>query len=437
MAEDRKIIYPLRDFNYCYHGPLFVQGENMWLYDDQGKRYLDGISGLWNVSFGHSNERINHAVEEQLSNLSYVNMISCSSLCTQRYAENLIRLFRGDFTRLIYTCSGSEAIESAVKTARKYHRLLGKEKRTKIAVLDMSYHGTTYAAMSASGMDTLEMKNYAPVVGGFVLLTTPYILEKASEEVMQQKKELCILELKELFNHADEVAAVLLEPVIGSGGIIPLPEWYLQTLAQYARQTDTLLIFDEVATGFGRTGALFAYHEMGVKPDLICLSKGINNGVIPMGATLLNSKVEKVYLDRHQYIEHYSTQNGNPLACAAANAVLQLLNEETLHHIIQMGNYLKNLLRDKFEPLDCVREIREKGLMLGIDLVDSKGKPLSLQQLSVLELRLRNRGLIVYPFSIDDVTGGLSLFPSYCIEKKEADRMIMLLYHELRENIIF
>lgn len=432
--KESSIIYPLKCFSYNYDGPLICYGNNMYLCDENGKKYLDAISGLWNVSFGHTNREINERVNEQLKQISYINMISMVAQINEKYANNLIELVQDTFSRLIYTCSGSESIECAIKIARKYQRIRGELYKNKIVIFDMSYHGTTYAAMSASGMDVEEITNYAPVVDGFIRLKTPFILQ--GENKKEISKQLYLENLKKVFQEHDDIAAVLMEPIIGSGGIITIPDWYIEKLSCYTKERDILLIFDEVATGFGRTGSYFRYNNLNVQPDIMCLSKSINNGVIPMGAVLINKNIEEKFISNNQYIEHFSTQNGNALACAAASAVLGLLkNKQLLIDINDKGTYLKEKLKEQLEVLPIVREIRGVGLMIGIDLVDKKGIPLTLSKLESMEKIIRSRGLLVYPFSIEGVTGGFSLFPFYYMSIKEADRIVSILFKVLSKEI--
>lgn len=424
------VVYPLRSFNYSYNGPMYVKGKGIYLIDEQGKKYIDAISGLWNVSFGHSNKRINDAVNKQLNDMSYVNLYCNNTMIVKQYAQELIQLLNGDFSRVIYSCSGSESIECAIKIARKYYKLKQKDNKNKIAILDMSYHGTTYAAMSASGMDEEEAQKYAPIVGGFVRLKTPFYISDDMVEAIERDEIL--MNLKETIEKRDDLAAILIEPVIGSGGIIVLPDWYIEALQEIAQEKDILIIMDEVATGFGRTGNLFDYMSRKIQPDILCLSKGINNGVIPMGATVINKKIEELFCIKDEYIEHFSTQNGNPLACAAAYETIKFLKEEGLiEHIQEMGAYLKEQLSEHILPLDIVRGIRGKGLMYGIDLIDKRNEPLSIEMLFELVEQLRKRGLIVYCFVVDGITSGISLFPSYEINTKEIDRIVSILKRAL------
>lgn len=416
------IIYPLRDFTYQYNGPSFVRGEGMFLYDEAGKRYLDCISGLWNVSFGYAQKQITEVIISQLNSLPFVNLYSGLTPMTANYADKLVDSLNGDYNRMFYTCSGSESIEWAIKTARKYYRLKEKIGKNKVAIFDYSYHGTTYAAMSASGIDDIEKIQYAPVVEGFIKLEIPYDFVNRTEDLDFQKS--CITNLMEAIGDGNEIAAFLLEPVLGSAGVLPIPDWYIKEIKKLSKEKDILIIFDEVATGFGRTGAFFAYQNMDISPDMLCLSKGIDNGVIPMGCVLINRKTEELFYQNRQYIEHFSTQNGNPLACAAASVVLDILKEEGFCDNIQKkGRYLETVLKEKLLPLNNVREIRAKGLMLGIDLVNSDGSPYSLEKLTQVQKNLLERGLLVYPFVAGEVTGGFSLFPSYVITEKIIEKI--------------
>lgn len=420
--KESKVIIPLKEFSYHYTGPTYIRGEGMFLYDESGKKYIDAISGLWNVPFGYGNEQITNAVKEQAEKLPYINLCNSYTPVLEHYASELIHVLNGDYNKMIYTCSGSESIECAIKLARKYQRLKGYKDRTKIAVFDISYHGTTYAAMSASGIDQIESKLYGPMVEGFVMLRNPLFLEEE-----EGRKSIV-----EALGDGSQVAAILIEPIIGSGGIIPVPDWYINVIKEIACKNDILIIFDEVATGFGRTGSLFAYMDMDIKPDIMCVSKAIDNGMIPMGAVLLSPAVEEFFENRRQYVEHFSTQNGNPIGCAAAYEVLQILTkQETLLHIKKIGNHLYTKLTEKLSQLSNVREIRGKGLMIGIDLISDEGISYSMEKLMEIEHNLQSRGLLVYIFVAGNVTSGINLFPAFLLDERTSSRIVDILYETL------
>jgi adenosylmethionine-8-amino-7-oxononanoate aminotransferase len=433
------MIFPLRPVEYVFNMADFVHGKGLYVYDDSGKQYIDAISGLWNVSFGYGNERINQAIVEQLDALQYVNLICSSTALNKNYSDRLISMLGNVFEKCLYVCSGSEAIESAIKVARKYHRILGHPEISKIVIFDISYHGTTYAAMSASGMDYEESLNYGPTVPGFIKVKAPFILQ--NDPNPEKRKKEILDDLEKVMKQGDQIAAFLMEPIIGSAGIITVPDWYQDAVKEYIEKDNILLILDEVATGFGRTGTLFYYMQMKLTPDIMCLSKGIDNGSIPMGVTLLGKRITRTYIAKHEHIEHFSTQMGNPMACAAAMEVLKLLEDGLLlEHIKEIGSYLKLELRQKLNGLGMIREVRGTGLMLGIDLIDVDGEPLDLESLFRIEAVMRKGGLLVYPFFMEGQEGGISLFPAYCITKKDADKIVCIIVSKLkryaRQNVI-
>ena len=412
------IFYPLAPIRTPAR-TVFVRGEGSYLYDSCGKRYLDANSGLWNLPLGYGSPNLVRAVAEQAARLPYVNMISYSSAPAERYAQALLNAAGGEFTRVIYTCSGSESIECAIKLARKVQYLRGRPTANRILTLDMSYHGTTYAAMTASGMDRAELTEYAPLNGRIDLLKTPFFPAK---EPAADEKQPYLRELDHQFA-ARDVAAVLIEPVLASGGIIPLPAWYLQALSEHLKSSGALLIADEVATGFGRVGELFCSIGLPAKPDILCLSKAINNGMVPMGAVLLNAGVDGCFERKNEYLNHFSTQCGNPIACAAALETLRILeSSDLLSRAAGTAALLRTALTAELTPLPCVREVRAAGMMFGIDLVNA-AVPLPIAALDELRLRLEQKGLIVYMFSTLGRAAGITLMPTYLTDANDADFM--------------
>lgn len=411
------VIYPLLPLSAVENRTLFVKGEGPYLYDIGGKRYLDANSGLWNVPFGYDRKELVDALMFQAQRLPYVNLITESTPATENYANELLKAMRGKFKRLLYTCSGSESVEAAIKIARKYQYLQGREDTNRVLVFDMSYHGTTYAAMTASGMDRDETREYAPLNGKISYLKTPFLPTKGN--LNESERQVYIDNVVEQFKHHD-VAAVLMEPTIASGGILQYPDWYLCVLQELMLQEKVLLLLDEVATGFGRTGGLFQFQHFFMQPDVICVSKAIDNGMIPMGAVAINAKVSDCFVSSGEYLNHFSTQCGNPIACAVAGETLKLLKKDTLQHIREQGNRLKGSLQLALSGLPCVREVRGRGLMLGIDLVDGARQPVSMEYLNRLRSGLARRGLLVYMFSTCGRTAGVTLMPPYLLDDSMA-----------------
>lgn len=413
------VFYPLSPIN-SIDRPMFVKGEGIYLFDSRGKRYLDANSGLWNMPLGYSNQALQQALTSQAMHLPYTNMINFTSAPAETYACDLLGVLGDAFSKVMYTCTGSECIECATKLARKYHFLKGNPRVNRILAFDMSYHGTTYAAMTASGMDRTEVTEYAPLNEQITLLKTPFF---PAAEPTDTQKQYYLDNLYAQFQ-AHDVAAVLLEPVLASGGVIALPDWYLNALCRMITEEHALLIADEVATGFGRAGEFFASSCLPLKPHILCLSKAIDNGMVPMGAVLIDSTVECCYSQANEYLNHFSTQCANPIACAVASETLrELTTSNRLSQVFETGKVLSKALNDSLNGLHCVRELRNIGMMFAIDLV-SEGSPMSMDLLYKIQVRLMQRGLISYLFFTPMLTSGLMLMPPYLIGAGDIDFIV-------------
>lgn len=415
------IVLPMCIFSYNPDNAPFSRAEGIMIEDVNGKRYIDAISGLWNVSWGYGNEQINQTIINQIQKLSYCNLIEQPADITVKYAENLLKSFCGEMEKLIYTCSGSESVELAIKLMRKYQMLICKSERKLVGALSLSYHGTTYAAMSVSGIDRDLISDYYPIVDGIKWIDVP--VDDYKNVDLWIKNINCFIETYE-----NELAGIIVEPVIGSGGIIEVPKDVLRHLKMICERNEIVLVFDEVATGFGRTGYLFSCFESEVYPDIICLSKGINNGTIPMGAIAINKKIKEVFLEKSGYVEHFSTQNGNPIACAAAIATLDLLQKDSKlfrDSIINKSKYLTDALRSNLKPINVTFDIRCKGLMIGIDLKMAKDNSV-VSEFKLGECRnlCRKKGLLIYSFYTKGINSGFSFFPSFITDEEDIDIIV-------------
>lgn len=417
------VIYPLANVNSAMQELHLESGAGIYVSGNNGRRYLDLNSGLWNVPFGYGDEGYTAAVSEQLSKLHYINMISFSGSAITDLADDLIDFTNNDFEKVFFTCSGSESVECAIKIARKYMYISGRKDCRTILTMDMSYHGTTYAAMTASGMDSDETIEYSPLNDKIEYLETPFFpYGPASPD--EQKKFISVLEKRFAEN---DIAAVLLEPVMASGGIISLPDWYIDKLTELMKKYDVLFIADEVATGFYRTGKAFKYYDLPLKPDILCLSKAITNGIIPMGAVLVNNKVFKRYSEENEYINHFSTQCGNPLACAAAEKTLSKFTDDIIKNIILRSEQFRNGLETLKNENANIRQIRIEGLMIGIDIIDDDDNPLSMDELNCIMSCALQKGLLIYVFKCGDRCSGVTLMPPYTISENETSRVLKIL----------
>lgn len=427
MKEQRNaLLRPLLSFrNDVYNGKL-IAGESYTLVDENGKNYIDLISGLWNVPFGYNNLKINKEIKEQLEKLPFINTIhDCASIQVE-YADRLRAYIGKDASRIFLTCSGSESIEFAIKVARKYQVLKCRVKKSNILIFDQSYHGTTYAAMSASGMDSGEMFSYEPIVAGFVRLETPLTAAFHNGETEDEYRNRITKGLRNIFEaEGNSIAAILIEPVIASGGIFEIPGWYVEEMKKLCKQYDVLMIADEVATGFMRTGKKFGYMRIGVNPDIICLSKSIVNGYMPFGAVVIGKMVADVYTMKNEFVEHFTTQNGNLIAPAAAKAVIDLLEDCSIQtNIRDLIQCLEEYNFTKLLNNPYVREVRKVGLMIGIDLTKPDGKPISSKFLMEIIQKIRENELLVYEYYMENHIAGISLFPPYIMKRSILEKAL-------------
>ncbi len=364
--------------NYSRAPVDFEKGRGAFLYDSNGKEYLDFLCGIAVTSFGHNNPQIKAAVDEQISKFWHVSNLFESA--GQRLLADKLSI-RSSLEYTFFCNSGSEANEAAIKFARKW----GNGKFQIISATE-GFHGRTYGSLSASGQYKL-WEGFFPLAPGFLFV--PFGDIEAIENSL-----------------GEHVVAVMLEPIQGESGVIVPPKGYLKQVRELCDKNGILLILDEVQTGVGRTGKFFAYEHEGITPNIVTMAKGIANG-IPLGATLCSKEVG----DAIKPGDHGSTFGGNPIAIASANKVLDLINDELLDHIKEIGKEIKekiSLLNDK-----AIKEVRGKGLMIGVELNDGYSA-------KKIALDLLNNNVLVGT-SGDKV---LRLLPPFIIDKEEVEKFI-------------
>ena len=361
--------------------PLIVESaEGTDLIDIHGRRYIDGVSSLWCNVHGHRHPRIDAAVREQLDSVAHSTMLGLTHRPGVELAARLVELAPPGLTRVFYSDSGSTAAEIALKMAFQYWRQRGEE-RPRFVALRMAYHGDTIGSVSVGGIDLFHSL-YRPLL---------FDTLKASPGDLAEMDRL-------LADHAGEVAAVIMEPLVqGAAGMLVHPSGYLRGVRELCDRHGVLLILDEVATGFGRTGRMFACEHEGVAPDLMCLAKGITGGYLPLAATLATERIYEGFLGEFEEFRtffHGHTYTGNPLACAAALATLDVFEaERTLEGVAAKISLLHDLLHPLADH-PAVAEVRQCGFMVGIELSDF---PLSVRVGHRVTLEARARGAIVRP----------------------------------------
>lgn len=334
---------------------VIVAGEGSYLIDEQGRRYLDGVSSLWANVHGHRRQELDDALRAQLDRIAHSTLLGLSHPTAIELASRLCALAPPGLAHVFYSDSGSTAVEVALKMAFQCQQQRGDKKRSKFLALDDAYHGDTLGAVSVGGIELFHQ------------LFHPLLFATVRCRATMAALELAFAE------HGDSLCAVVMEPLIqGAAGMLLHPEGLLRRARELCDQHGVLLVVDEVATGFGRTGTMFACEQEGVAPDFLCLAKGLTGGYLPLAATLATDEVYRAFLGSHsdkKTFFHGHTYTGNPLACAVALASLDVFEkEETLASLPGKIAQLRQLLAEKFGGHRNVREIRQRGLMIGIEL---------------------------------------------------------------------
>jgi adenosylmethionine-8-amino-7-oxononanoate aminotransferase len=352
------LIHPQHDPGVQRAGHVWVRGRGAILVDADGKEFIDGLAGLWNVVLGHGRRELADAAREQLETLAYASGYSGSSnLRAIELAERLAQLTYPDINRFFFTSGGAEANETAIKMARSYWKLRGRPGKTKVISRELGYHGTTLATMSATGIAGY-WPQFEPRMPGF--LHVPPLSADALEEAIVREG-------------AETVAMFLAEPVIGVGGVIVPPDDYFPRVREICNRHDVLFAADEVITGFGRTGKWFGLEHWGVVPDIVQFAKAITSGYVPFGGVGVSDAIARVLDHGPGPWMHAYTYSGHPVGCAVALRTLQIIEEENLvAEAARKGADLLGALRAHLAAHPHVGEIRGKGLMCAVDFVKDR-----------------------------------------------------------------
>lgn len=391
---------------------VLVEGNGVHVRDREGKEYIDAAGGLWSTNLGLGRVEVVDAVTRQLEKLSYGTLFALrSNEPAIELSRLLIDITPTALTRVYLTCSGSESVELAIKLARLYHSVRGQNQRTSVLHLDRSYHGTYYGSMGVTALHPLK-ERLGPGVRGLVPVPAPPPQGEGDYHSSIDALERAIVATE------GGVAAFIFEPVLGSAGcIVPDPGWF-RDVAETCRRHDVLLLADEVATGFGRTGRWFACEHFDVRPDMLLLSKGINSGYLPLGAVVFTERLADTLLRAGVGIGHGSSANGNPACCAAGIATIEVLRRERLvERAAALGGRLEAGLKELLN-LPLVRNVRGIGLMWAIELNVADGAEGALDVGRIM-LALQSAGVLAYPFE-----RGISLFPALTIDPHDLDEIV-------------
>jgi len=418
QLDHRHLWHPFTQMRaWCEEEPVVIErGEGTDLLDTEGRRYIDGVSSLWCNVHGHRHPVIDRAVREQLDRVAHTTMLGLTHSGAAELAARLVDLAPPGLTRVFFSDSGSTATEVAIKMTFQYWRQRGERNggRTSFVSLDDAYHGDTLGAVSVGGIDAFHSA-YSP------LLFAAHRVSPGDVAGLERVLDL----------HAREIAAVILEPLVqGAAGIRVQPPGYLRHVRQLCDAHDVLLICDEVATGFGRTGTMFGCEQERVAPDVLCLGKGLTGGYLPLAATLTTERIYDGFLgapEEGRAFFHGHTFTGNPLACAAALASLDVFErEDTLLRLQPKIRLLGELLAE-VAAMPEVAEVRGRGFMVGIDLGEHD-PALRLGHRVVLEAR--RRGAIIRPLG-DTVV----LMPPLAISKADLRRLVEITADSIRAAV--
>lgn len=443
---------------------VIEKGEGCYLIDNEGRKYLDGVSSLWCNVHGHRVKELDRAIKRQLGKIAHTTFLGLTHPTAIELAEKLIAIApktqqKGDrqsnnacprgLSRVFYSDSGSEAMEIALKMAFQYWQQLGQARKKKFVKLTNAYHGDTIGAVSIGGIDLFH-QIYNPLLFETFEIPSPYHYrwneyrgrffhtranEKQKLSVEEVKKEALEAMEKILSEHHKEIAALVMEPLMqGAAGMIHQPAGYISRARQLTEKYNILLVFDEVATGFGRTGKMFAAEHENVTPDIMAVAKGMTGGYLPLAATLTTEKVYEAFLGKYEEFKtffHGHTYTANPLACAAAIANIRLFEKQQILKKLQPKIQLVKKRLQEFYNLEHVGDIRQVGMMVGIELVrDKKTKepfdPKEKIGIRVTELA-RKKGAILRPLGPVIV-----LMPPLGMTERQLDKLLDITFQSTK-----
>jgi len=403
------------------------RGQGVWLEDFAGKRYLDAVSSWWVNLFGHAHPRVNAAVRAQLEQLEHVILAGFTHEPIIELTEQLVGLAPGGLTRCFYADNGSAAVEVAVKMSFHYWRNLGRTHKRRFITLSNSYHGETLGALAVGNVE-LYKSIYRPLLMDVITVPSPDCFEREPGETWEEHSRRKFAHMESaLARHGSETAAVIVEPLVQcAGGMRMYDPVYLSLLREACDRHEVHLIADEIAVGFGRTGTMFACEQAGIRPDMMCLSKGLTAGYLPLSVVMTTEPIYAAFYDEYTRLTaflHSHSYTGNALACAAARACLAIFRDE---HVIERNRGLAECLGERARSLadhPHVAEVRQRGMIVAVETARDKARrdPYPWQE---------RRGLTVYRHGLErgvllrPIGNVIYFMPPYVITEQEIDLMV-------------
>ncbi|MDN5362289.1 MAG: adenosylmethionine---8-amino-7-oxononanoate aminotransferase, partial [Moorella sp. (in: firmicutes)] len=410
---------------------VIAAGKGIKLIDINGKEYYDGVSSLWVNVHGHRKEKINRAIRKQLDRIAHTTMLGLSNIPAIELAEQLVAIAPPGLNKVFYSDNGATAVEIAVKMAFQYWQLKGKNRKQKFVTLAGAYHGDTIGSVSVGGIDLFH-RIFQPLLFKTIHAPCPSCYHCTLGAEPATCSMACATAMEHILEERhDEIAAVVMEPLVqGAAGILTQPPGYLKRVREMTRKYNVLLIADEVATGFGRTGKMFACEHEDVSPDFLTLAKGITGGYLPLAVTLTTDEIYDAFYGHHREKKtffHGHSYTGNPLACAAALANLEVFREEGVLEGLppKIAAVARKLTH--FWELTHVGDVRQCGLMVGIEVVKDREKKIFYDWEDKIGMRIcrhaRQYGLIIRP--LDNV---VVFLPPLASSAADLETMLDIIY---------
>ncbi len=423
--------------------PVCVKGEGIYLYDQEGKKYIDGSGGPLCVIIGHGVAEIGEAIREQAQKVAYVHGSQFTTVPIEEFTSKLAKKLPQGIDKIYIVGSGSEANEAALKLARQYQLSIGNSQRYRVIGRWFSYHGSTLGALSMMGKTGFR-KPFLPLVLDFPHIPAPYCYRCPYEKKYPECKLLCARALEKTIQleGPETISAFIAEPVIGStlGAVIP-PKEYYQIIREICDKYNILFIADEVMSGYGRTGKWFALEHWGVTPDIVTLGKGISSGYVPLAAMATKKEIVDIIKEKSGKFVHGHTFSHHAVSSAVGLAVLNYMEKHNLvENSAKRGQYLINKLKELSE-FSFVGDIRGKGLMVGIEFVKDKDSKIPFpRKFAFVEKIVKKsfeKGLYIYSSTVGTVDGtngeGIVIAPPFVIKENEIDEIVDILRKVFKE----
>jgi lysine--8-amino-7-oxononanoate aminotransferase len=407
--------------------PLIIEsGEGIRLKDTEGNVYYDGFSSVWLNVHGHRKRELDEAIRKQLDKIAHATLLGMTNVPATELAGELVQLAPQGLNRVFYSDSGAEAVEIALKIAFQYWQNLGKSQKQKFVTMKNGYHGDTVGAISVGNIDIFH-RVYQPLLFDSYKVPYPYTYRHSTGDPDACSRE-CLDQLEAVLQeHHGEICALIVESMVqGAGGMIVMPPGYFASVQQLCKKYNVLLIADEVAVGFGRTGTMFACEQEGVRPDIMAVAKGITGGYLPIAATLATEEVFQAFYGDYTEMKtlfHGHSYTGNPLGCAVALENIKLFRQDGIvEQVRRRSDYVQRQL-EEFRQLRHVGDIRQLGFMAGIELVEDKAtkRPYDWKQRMGYRVTLKMRELGMLTRPLGDV---VVFMPPLCSTESELQAMI-------------